>query len=295
MLNVSLEAPKAPEKPLIAPPAVEPASKSTPRPYKLDCRYIKRHPQSLEPLEAHSPDLSIKRERMPHMYLPTSTPRHNHCRLFEEYRDPPSMTCTPEKPLPSPLSLHINRLMQTLDPMPDVQSACFGEKEDCSDPSTVQTPALSSRTGKGGCSCKKSRCLKLYCECFASQNGCSADCDCVGCFNRPEFEEITGIVRREVLDANPAAFEPKVGVRSHAKGCNCQRNLCQKKYCECFNAGVRCSALCRCAGCLNEKEAGVGSRVYKPIVKSRRVPLGLLVEKFKVLSRVAQLSYMPND
>lgn len=37
------------------------------------------------------------------------------------------------------------------------------------------------------CNCKKSKCLKLYCECFARQDFCRG-CNCVGCFNTPEAE-----------------------------------------------------------------------------------------------------------
>lgn len=35
------------------------------------------------------------------------------------------------------------------------------------------------------CNCKKSKCLKLYCDCFASGYGCSDDCNCVNCENWP--------------------------------------------------------------------------------------------------------------
>lgn len=39
----------------------------------------------------------------------------------------------------------------------------------------------------------------------------------------------------------------------HKKGCNCKNSLCKKKYCECFNAGVKCTQLCKCENCLNGK------------------------------------------
>ena len=33
------------------------------------------------------------------------------------------------------------------------------------------------------CNCKKSKCLKLYCECFANQLFCGKDCECLNCAN----------------------------------------------------------------------------------------------------------------
>ena len=38
------------------------------------------------------------------------------------------------------------------------------------------------------CNCKKSRCLKLYCECFARGDYCK-DCNCVNCENTPREED----------------------------------------------------------------------------------------------------------
>lgn len=37
-----------------------------------------------------------------------------------------------------------------------------------------------------GCNCKKSKCLKMYCECFNLQILCSQNCNCVGCGNMNE-------------------------------------------------------------------------------------------------------------
>lgn len=37
----------------------------------------------------------------------------------------------------------------------------------------------------------------------------------------------------------------------YKKGCNCKKTNCLKKYCECYNAGVKCSHHCKCEGCSN--------------------------------------------
>lgn len=38
------------------------------------------------------------------------------------------------------------------------------------------------------CNCKKSRCLKLYCDCFAVGKCCTKDCNCINCLNTEDHE-----------------------------------------------------------------------------------------------------------
>ena len=44
-----------------------------------------------------------------------------------------------------------------------------------------------------GCNCKRSRCLKLYCECFSQQVFCKADCKCVDCNNVDSEDLVDGM------------------------------------------------------------------------------------------------------
>ncbi|CAM9434356.1 unnamed protein product, partial [Phaeothamnion confervicola] len=102
----------------------------------------------------------------------------------------------------------------------------------------------------GPCNCKKSRCLKLYCDCFARQLFCE-DCRCVDCCNVADAGDEREEAVRSLLVRNPMAFKTKQGKATHTAGCNCKKSACLKKYCTCFEAGGVCSAACHCAGCRN--------------------------------------------
>lgn len=63
------------------------------------------------------------------------------------------------------------------------------------------------------CNCKRSKCLKLYCECFANNKYCGIDCLCTGCSNDSDHEDERLLAKEQILMRNPLAFRPKVEVQ----------------------------------------------------------------------------------
>ena len=103
------------------------------------------------------------------------------------------------------------------------------------------------------CNCRKSKCLKLYCECFANNKYCGPACSCSCCNNTPAHDHVRLHVKQQILMRNPQAFRPKLDAASemnemvdehvsvevqslasqdkgqekrHFKGCNCRRSNC---------------------------------------------------------------------
>lgn len=135
---------------------------------------------------------------------------------------------------------------------------------------TIATTNSNELTKRKPCNCTKSQCLKLYCDCFANGEFCNG-CNCVNCFNSLPHEKERQQAILQCLERNPQAFHPKIGKalkpvasgeptpdsieRRHTKGCNCKRSGCLKNYCECYEAKILCSNMCKCCGCKNYEES----------------------------------------
>lgn len=145
--------------------------------------------------------------------------------------------------------------------------------------STIQTLDSFTHTSSNlkGCTCSKSRCLRLHCRCFGVMGTCSSECQCQNCLNRPEFEEARAFVIEKTLHIFPSAFQSRISLvcgsetRINASGCKCTTG-CRKRYCECVKGSAGCSALCRCVGCQNEKvdmEKGTAKKIFKTPVRRK--------------------------
>jgi hypothetical protein len=129
------------------------------------------------------------------------------------------------------------------------------------------------------CTCKKSKCLKLYCECFAAQKVCGDSCGCSECFNKEEYQDVRNFFLKETLDKNPNAFKSKFkkldqqNMTLHTRGCNCKKTGCIKRYCECYSAGTKCTPLCKCSECCNfgeESKAVEVEKYHERVLRKRK-------------------------
>lgn len=101
------------------------------------------------------------------------------------------------------------------------------------------------------CNCKKTRCLKLYCECFQAQRYCYS-CNCFDCYNILEHESSRREAMKLVNERSSKIIKSKASEEvGSSVGCNCKQSRCLKKYCECFLASAFCGSHCKCKSCSN--------------------------------------------
>jgi len=157
------------------------------------------------------------------------------------------------------------------NPFDDEEQEEPDDKEDQGTRKVIKPKGVRQPNGTSGvikpCSCKKSRCLKKYCECFASNRYCDG-CFCVGCQNvaNPGPVEPDPPLRPMPVNSathgddmfvmnpieNSEDFKDETRANPVGKGCHCKKSQCAKKYCECFQMGALCSAKCECRDCKNK-------------------------------------------
>eukprot|EP00966_Prymnesium_polylepis_P153478 3544519-Prymnesium_polylepis.1 len=83
---------------------------------------------------------------------------------------------------------------------------------------------------------------------------CLESCGCSGCLNHENSadarEKRAGAIQH-VVSKTPFDFARKASTNTVHTRCTCNRSGCTKGYCVFFQAGVKCTELCKCTGCGN--------------------------------------------
>ena len=95
------------------------------------------------------------------------------------------------------------------------------------------------------CKCSKTKCLKLYCNCFSQGSACNASCVCLDCRNTGNDQDLVQRFRQR--------SELRKGKKTDGKSyCRCVMTSCTNSHCPCFKSGGRCLADCTCYNCSNK-------------------------------------------
>lgn len=102
------------------------------------------------------------------------------------------------------------------------------------------------------CSCEKTRCLKLYCDCLKAGKECGIFCSCKDCLNKAKYKEREYALEFLKKRNGGAPGSNDNSSNTTAVVCTCQRSQCCKKYCSCYLKGVKCTSACSCINCKNK-------------------------------------------
>ena len=144
------------------------------------------------------------------------------------------------------------------------------------------------------CTCKKTKCIKKYCECFSSGILCF-NCKCENCENKSPFIDNNINVKNNNINIKNNKKEEEIKEKKEIKQnnesnldisdnsskkliiCTCSKSGCNKNYCECFKAKVKCNNKCRCIKCLNKPDDTIQLDEEKMIVKNLSTPINNIV------------------
>ena len=148
------------------------------------------------------------------------------------------------------------------------------------------------------CTCKKTKCIKKYCECYSSNVFCY-NCKCENCENKSSFftenNNINNINNINIIN-NTNKKEEEIKEKKEYKSinentnnnndisatdndkkkiiiCTCLKSGCNKNYCECFKAKVKCNNKCRCIKCQNKPDDSITLNEDKMIRKIASAPI----------------------
>ena len=112
-----------------------------------------------------------------------------------------------------------------------------------------------------GCSCTKTNCIRLKCVCFKELGYCKPSCVCINCLNNKKNDKLRNFVIERTKLISSKAFKNTLVIvkddkgedtKINANGCKCKTD-CSKMYCECRKINGRCSYICKCTQCANNK------------------------------------------
>lgn len=232
------------------------------------------------PFEPGSPGFALDRPwpEKPSRDLATTATRDPHSQVPFAARAPPGPA-----PLNEAWPAQVPRLSQEPDLDPREKHSAKSHSEQIGfDKDEREVSMVKARQEQiERCNCKRSKCLKLYCECFSKGGVCKKECKCEDCHNTEECRDLRELIVQETMQKNSLAFRPKFKSHSktesriHTRGCTCKKTECIKSYCECFRAGSGCSRLCRCSSCKNQQVKLEDNEVpfyYEKILRKRKKP-----------------------
>ena len=118
------------------------------------------------------------------------------------------------------------------------------------------------RRGSKKCNCKKSKCLKLYCECFAAGAFCD-ECNCQNCCNTPADAALVAATRHQIELRNPQAFADKItedggptARRGTRRGATARSRRASRSTASASKPACPAREYCKCEGCKNTAGAG---------------------------------------